>query len=215
MFGSTLRALAFRELERVYGVEVLAPMKISLAGVRASTKSQVFVGYGQDRLLLSSQIAVGKIRRLLELCSEPLPLQGAVFDNEAPVVVHYRRGDYARNPRIGMVSDEYFFRAFAQLPSAVRTGRVWLFTDSEQVAANPPEWMHNPRVMPIADMSPVTILRLMTYGHGFVLSNSTFGWWAAALSGVSPTKIVAPKPWMVSVAGSEDTVPLEWRREPR
>jgi hypothetical protein len=50
----------------------------------------------------------------------------------------------------------------------------------------------------------------MRRGAGYVLSNSTFGWWGAFLSKTGNPRVVVPKPWFVTLEDPRQLNPEFW-----
>jgi len=55
----------------------------------------------------------------------------------------------------------------------------------------------------------------MRLGTGYVLSNSTFGWWAAYLARMEPKVVVVPDPWFKKIDEPLGLIPIGWTRIPR
>ena len=131
-----------------------------------------------------------------------------------PLVVHIRIGDYLLNPRIGVLSSEYYNNAIKKMWSSEGYGEVWIFSDSPELAREkigslsdiPFLWV-NP-----VNASPSEILEIMRLGSGYVLSNSTFGWWGAFLSRNHNPKVIAPHKWFKDISDPIDICPETWER---
>jgi hypothetical protein len=57
-----------------------------------------------------------------------------------------------------------------------------------------------------------TTLQLMRFGYGYVLSNSTFGWWGAFLSENGGESVITPNPWFRYANDPDQIIPLKWSR---
>jgi hypothetical protein len=67
--------------------------------------------------------------------------------------------------------------------------------------------------MPSEDLiSSAETLELMRHGKGYVLSNSSFSWWAGALSHVDNASIICPTPWFERKNEPIDLIPKDWVR---
>lgn len=131
--------------------------------------------------------------------------------------VHLRRGDYLVNPQIGVLSKDYYEAAFRALKSrGVTWEKVWVFSDDTLAARQElqgilPEIGAVIFVEPPAESHSFESILLMSKVSSFVIANSTFSWWGAAL-GVPSRQIVCPDKWFASIDDPTDLCPPEWIR---
>lgn len=116
------------------------------------------------------------------------------ISNTESVCVHIRIGDYkqAKNKRFDVVSDDYFQRGVNYISKHVSNPTFFVFT-------NDPAEVQKEYVIPnavfVRGLADYQDFRLMSGCKHFVISNSTFSWWASYLAD-SPEKIVVvPKKW--------------------
>jgi hypothetical protein len=130
------------------------------------------------------------------------------------LILHVRRTDYKQNPEIGLLSSEYYRIALEELSKVYLWEELWLFSDAptEALELIPDKFRINTRVMPSDDASPIETLAVMSCGSAYILSNSTFGWWAANLALKTPKFIVAPEPWFRSLEEPSGLIPINWIR---
>ena len=111
------------------------------------------------------------------------------------MAVHLRRGDYCKpeNAILQVCTPAYYARATAAAAAAHPEATLFVFSDDPDwakenldTAGLPAVWM--PRGEAVADMN------LMALCRGFVLSNSTYSWWAQYLAGAGRT-VWAPDRW--------------------
>ena len=140
-----------------------------------------------------------------------------LFEN--PFVIHIRRGDYTSelNSDIGVLSGDYFVNALNSLASdaALPPKPVWIFSDDIESAKRDlkfPPHFHVRWIEPPERGDPAESLMLMSSGSALVISNSTFSWWAAALSTGRP--VVAPSKWFKNMEDPELMIPSTWKRSP-
>ena len=119
------------------------------------------------------------------------------ISKQKPIVVHLRRGDYLSHwESFGLLGYEYYRNALAVMYRILGPRTVWVFSDDERGAKSLLEKMHAPGIVlsAPAGSDPVESLYLMSQGSGIIIANSTFSWWAAALSAPS-TRVIVPDPW--------------------
>jgi hypothetical protein len=131
-----------------------------------------------------------------------------------PLVVHIRIGDYLAHPRVGILDANYYLDAIGRMWSTKKYTEVWVFSDSPELAKEkisslsdvPLVWV-NP-----SNASPSEVLEIMRLGSGYVLSNSTFGWWGAFLSKNQNPKVIIPRKWFKHIIDPIDICPEAWER---
>jgi hypothetical protein len=163
-------------------------------------KSKFFIGFFQDLSNLEFTIALQKFQVSIDKYekSEAELDESNFLRNLEILVVHMRRGDFAQHPTIGMLSMEYYKNAITRACTEKQYNQIWFFSDDVTAVHNflrVNEFGVDAVVQERPGMEALTILRLMQKGTGFVLSNSTLGWWAAALAHSRSAKIYSPVPW--------------------
>lgn len=165
------------------------------------------IGYFQSHRFVSSSVREWMKTELKPYRSKKLSGIEAELEAKKMLVCHIRLGDYLSESRFGVVSPSKYANIVA---------RAWETGDYESVAvfSNQPEkvssflpkgldYVINVSSQPKLDL--VAEFELMRKGTGYVLSNSTFGWWAAFLSTTENPPVIVPKPWFVAL---EDPVDL-------
>lgn len=123
--------------------------------------------------------------------------------NSNSICVQVRRGDYVTNPDVAKIhqttSLDYFERGVTQIKSILENPVFFVFSDDSKWCEENMKWLENAhfieRELEGEGARNSDYLQLMTACKHFVISNSTFAWWAAWLS-VSPGKlVVAPMNW--------------------
>lgn len=132
-----------------------------------------------------------------------------------PLVVHVRLGDYTTIPGVGIPDLAYYTRAIGQAVRQVDPGSIWLFSDDPHgaVALVPPkvQGLDIQVIEPPRECShPATVMSVMSMATGFVLANSTFGYWAARLSECPGANIFVPDPWFLNWPEIRDLIPDDW-----
>jgi hypothetical protein len=121
-----------------------------------------------------------------------------VIFNTEMTVIHVRRGDYLDLPNYHpTVTSEYIFKALKLLPS-----KQYL------IASDDIKWckenLNIPNAIYLEEWKIEEQLWIISMCHYFVISNSSFSWWAAYLSRYSNKIVIAPETWF----GPEG--PSEW-----
>jgi glycosyltransferase involved in cell wall biosynthesis len=130
------------------------------------------------------------------------------------LVVHVRLGDYVREPDFGIPSQNYFHESIIKMWNRNIFTRICLFSNEPVSAVEyVPISLRSYIWMPSEDLlSSAETLELMRHGKGYVLSNSSFSWWAGALSYVDNASIICPTPWFERKNEPIDLIPKDWVR---
>ena len=133
---------------------------------------------------------------------------------EKPLVVHIRLGDYLAQKSFGIPSKDYYQEAIESLWSTNKYEKIWIFSNEpDKVKSYIPGHLSAAcRTIDLNLNDAAATLQLMRYGHGYVLSNSTFGWWGAFLSINGDVDVVVPKPWFKVAVDPDQIIPANWSR---
>ena len=164
-----------------------------------------YIGNSQDSKYFSSNSRY--ILNSISPLSERLRVESSwseKISKDDTVVIHVRRGDYALNPVTrnfhGLLRREYFISALQRLRESTAINHAFVFSDDI-------EWCKENLRLPLdtqfvsgsdKEMTDVEELMIMSQGSKFIISNSTFSWWAANLSTSSGKKVIAPARWFES-----------------
>jgi hypothetical protein len=133
---------------------------------------------------------------------------------EKPLIVHIRLGDYLVQKSFGLLSKDYYHQALESLWSTNKYEKIWIFSNEPDKAKSyiPNHLIASCRSIDLDLNDATATLQLMRYGYGYVLSNSTFGWWGAFLTINVGANVIAPTPWFRLADDPDQIVPLEWFR---
>lgn len=133
---------------------------------------------------------------------------------EKPLIVHIRLGDYVSQKSFGILSEDYYHEAIESLWGTNKYGRIWIFSNEPSKVKSylPSHLTASYRTIDLEFNDAVSTLQVMRYGHGYVLSNSTFGWWGAFLSINGDVDVVVPKPWFKVAIDPDRIIPANWSR---
>lgn len=130
-----------------------------------------------------------------KVCTENQRIYYRIYSDKTAVCVDFRLGDYINNPLHGVCTLEYYKRAMEYLNVQLNKPTFYVFsTDVEYIKSVTSDWDYN-MVLENGDSPDYEKLRLMSACKHFIITNSTYDWWAQYLS-KNPNKIViAPSKW--------------------
>ena len=139
--------------------------------------------------------------------------------NSGPsAAVHFRRGDYVRNPSfnkdIGVLGLDYYHWAVARLRDLHPDVTLYIFSDDMDAVEREfhPDGPHV-FVRATQPWHSYDKIRLMSQCQHAIISNSTFSWWAAWLNPRQDKLIIAPEPWFAGGPNDgADVIPDSWSR---
>jgi hypothetical protein len=131
------------------------------------------------------------------------------------VCVHVRRTDFLSNSYHAVCEMDYYTRAEQIIVSKLPSPHLFIFSDDI-------EWCINNLKLNVAstfvresfnDKDISHCLHLMTRCKHYVISNSSFSWWAAWLNSEPQKLVVAPEKWFNDRSvNTEDLIPDTWLR---
>jgi glycosyltransferase involved in cell wall biosynthesis len=171
------------------------------------------IGYFQTHKY-ALQPAVEQKLRELSVNSATLESLLALSKIEKPLVVHVRLTDYKLDTNFGVLGERYYQEAIAIQMDKFDYGSIWIFSDDIHGAQKiiPEVWGSTARWFSGIGDNPAHDLQAMRFGHGYVIGNSSFSWWAAFLSISSEPLVVAPKPWFQGMSEPSNLIPESWLR---
>lgn len=153
-----------------------------------------------------------------------LPQNRSVYEairTSQAVCLHIRRGDYL-NPRwksLNICDFEYYNNAINFILSKVEHPHFFIFSNSHEDI----EWIKNnyrffnyqdDRVLELTyvdhENPDYEELRLMQHCKYFIISNSTYSWWAAYLSDYRNKIVCAPKRWNLAADNDRNIYMDNW-----
>lgn len=160
---------------------------------------RLIAGYWQGEHYFEG--SAGAVRRLYSLATPDWCPDAPGADASRPTVaIHVRRGDYASDPtarNLHLVCDEAWYRrAWGLLRAELPQARALVFSDD-------PEWAQD-RLALAGDVdyaagapgAPAWVdLARMSQCRHFVISNSSYSWWAAWLGRDPGKRVIAPRYW--------------------
>jgi len=164
---------------------------------------EYFLGYWQSQRYFSDEINVVKnslcFREEIELAAEQaVDLVNITFDRAA--AVHVRRGDYvtapSRAPQYALPL-EYYLQGMDMLASERGVSKFYIFSDDiEWAKLNFPAYYELCFIESSVSNSAGIDMCLLSKFSEMVISNSSFGWWAAALRKNGNGLVLYPQQWV-------------------
>lgn len=183
-----------------------------------STKDALYIGYFQSSKYLMDKKVLERMKGIKAISnSAALEELRSLSQKENPLVVHVRLGDYKLETKIGILDEGYYKKALMLAWNEIEFKKIWVFSDEIELAKSfiPVEYHKFIRWIQDVDNSPALTFEAMRLGHAYVIANSTFSWWAAALSRNDSPDIYCPKPWYAGENSPEEIIPENWHTIPR
>ena len=121
------------------------------------------------------------------------------------VAVHVRRGDYISDPvarNYHHVCDtNWYFLAINEIRSRLQQPRFYIFSDDRAWVSEVFGGLSDVIVVNSDPCAPAWVdMALMSRCSNFVISNSSYSWWASYLGKTADSLIIAPKYWFSGVS---------------
>ena len=176
---------------------------------KSSSKFKMVRGYYQSPQNFKDIEDV--MKNELTVITPPSPENKAMLEQilgENSVCVHVRRGDYTNNPRwskeLNICDFDYYRKAMDIISGQTEDPVFYIFSNCHEDI----EWIKenykfdgNVKYVDLSNPD-YEEFRLMYSCKHFIISNSTFSWWAQYLSGNKDKIVVAPSIWNRSADAS-------------
>ena len=131
---------------------------------------------------------------------------------ENPLVVHVRLGDFLEIPELNVINKQYFKNAIKELMRVNTLEKIWLFTNDAALISEYISDLEDFTCRSFSSefLTAAETLEVMKLGSGYVLSNSTYGWWAAYLRKNYQAKVVVPAKWYSTLPAPNKLIPGNW-----
>lgn len=198
------KRIASRLTSQGWTLPIHTDYTFDLRGLRAPPRQmEYFLGYWQSQTYLADELSVAKssLRFKEEIrldVDRAVNLVDITFEGAA--AIHIRRGDYVTAPSRAphyVLPLDFYLRAMDLLANERGVAKFYVFSDDiKWVELNFPAH-YDLRFIDdsISDSAGVDMC-LMTRFSNMVISNSTFGWWAAALRENENGLVLYPQQWV-------------------
>jgi hypothetical protein len=195
-FSSKITLTLFLSLKFMRRFTVITPTDVGFLPEHSSDQNVYLNGYFQNRASISSEKSKA-LARSMTVTNPDTDLQEWISNAKEvhPIVLHFRIGDYREHPGMGVLNVEYFEEAIDLARRRYPGREVWVFSDEPISAINLLQAAGITNLRKIPKFSPTSTIELMRHGSAFIISNSTFSWWAAALRYDESAPVWAPRPW--------------------
>lgn len=124
-------------------------------------------------------------------------VEKAIADAECPVCLHWRCGDYLRpeNAALQVCTPAYYAAACRAVKEKYPNATLFVFSDSPDYVREHLDTAGLPAVYPNGSRTALEDMTLMSRCRHFVISNSTFSWWAQYLANAADKTVWAPDRW--------------------
>ena len=158
-------------------------------------KKNIFYGYWQSEKYFSKHSNIIK----KELLIKTKPTKKALMYLEKitstkSVCLHIRRGDFVKY-NIDICSADYYNSSIEKMKNMIKNPVFYIFTDDLNWVKENIKINKNHFTIIDQDLADYETLRLMYNCKDFIISNSSFSWWAQYLSKNKNKIVFAPNKW--------------------
>jgi glycosyltransferase involved in cell wall biosynthesis len=208
LMWNILIALSFKSL-----ISATAGKGVGKFELKSRPFNQLIYGYFQSYVW--PETSLKELQEIEPLHYSPeLQNYRELAENEVPLIVHIRLGDYKLENTFGIPGKRYYSEAISEQWESGKYKKIWVFSDEPDAAFEyiPQEYQSKMRWIPEVDDSASQTLQVMRFGKGFVIGNSTFSWWGAFLAYNSNAVVIAPRPWFKSGDSPKALIPPGWKQ---
>ena len=118
------------------------------------------------------------------------------------VMIHLRLKDYKNKKNIikhGLLDINYYLKSIKLIQKLKKNNKFIIFSDEINLAKKKLSFLKNKIFFDQRTISdPITTMYYMTKCNDFIISNSTFSWWAAYLCENKNKNVICPANWFAS-----------------
>ena len=180
--------------------------------IKNTNKDIYLHGYWQGYDYFESIIAIiqNEFEVKEQINPENLELYKQITETES-VCVHIRRGDFLlASNKLYNCSNAYFINGMRELEKNNSQLKFFIFSDDIEDVKKNFDFEGRNVVFVEKNNPDYEELRLMYSCNHFIISNSTFSWWAANLSKRENKMIIAPKEWYTDHRDMSHIINKEW-----
>lgn len=208
---SSISTRRLRILGKIFGVPIL---KTPFSFLELTKNTNYLFGYFQNISFLKNyQDELTKMFQSITNSSENcklLTIELKQIDNT--VCIHIRRGDYLQattNSGYYSLNKSYFINSIKKLQSLQENLYFYVFSDDIDWCIIEFNWLKNVKFISPNIFSTSETLLLMSLCRHFIISNSTFSWWAAYLGQKNKGTIIMPSMWQLNLQTNNSGLVIE------
>jgi hypothetical protein len=213
-FASALNScpLFGRGVRNVFGV--FQPDEVGFTEEFESGEWLIFWGYFQSfRYLPITNTSIPRLKLSVGTSAVFNFYVSRAKSNKA-LSIHIRRGDYSGVAKtVGLLSAEYYNKAFAMAQRHEDFSELWIFTDApleaQKIVATLPVDDLPVVFIPSEKLRDEEVLILMSYAQSNIIANSSFSYFGA-ISNDTEGNVYYPKPWFKELMEPRDLCPPWW-----
>ncbi len=182
--------------------------------LNAKAESQIVIGYFQSyKWAEPLRNPLLEILRMFLKESPEIEAIAARCEQRSSILLQIRLGDYLdrKNSHLGHIDSTYVSKGLSRMREEIVNSKLLVFTNDEyhclEMLASIQEFDFE--LIP-SNITTLQNLALLSIGCRYLISNSTFGWWGAFLSGGSKKVVIIPQPWFKNIDDSIDFIPDNW-----
>lgn len=163
--------------------------------VKSFFPSKYIVGMWHSHALIDEVIKDVKKEFVLdEFIGEKNEIIREKIEATNSVCVHVRRGDYLELPKYWVCDEEYYFQAIHKAQELLDEPMFYFFSDDIEWAKE--KFGSAGNMFYVDEGNPDYIdFALMSSSRHFIISNSTYSWWASMCGDYAGKKVFAPDKW--------------------
>ncbi len=208
------RYLYFFRYGRVLQVKVANDLGFD-QGFRA-TKNSLSLGYFQTfKYARESEVFRSLISLKPKKFSMDYETHLKTIRQTEPFLIHVRLTDYLQEQKFGIPNLAYYENSVKKLEQDGKKKPIWVFSDDISVAEIYFKGRFSEHELFFFDdtkLPDIEVWHLMRKFSGYVISNSTFSWWAAFLRDDLEAKVCCPTPWFQGMEDPKFLLPNDWIR---
>jgi hypothetical protein len=201
---------------KFFNAYIYIPSSIGFDNIDKNLDKTLFIsGYFQTPLYFFESGSFSEISFQVSKYLDPNTSTFQKIKSDTSAGIHIRRGDYLhpKNSYFGILSPKYYINAISRLLESNKISDIYMFSDSP-ISSN---FKINLEIrFPTLnfvdtsnlDLTDVQTLELLSQFKLIVISNSTFAWWGAFLSGNS--KVYCPSKWFKQRQDPNFIYPGNW-----